>query len=818
MVSDEAGWRLGMLSQQTLMSSKSGTPGEAQKEIVVSKGGAQTTPAKEGETTAPALVDGELRFRVDPDYGFIEYRLSDDQVSLFGGSYAEYANNTIKADVIRYRVDDKLVWAEGRVYLTDPQQTLIGKRMSYDLNSKQGLVYQGDSEASLGYYSGDKVKWASNKVLYAQNGTFTTCDKEQPDYNFWSPRMKIVIDDQVVARPTVMYIGRVPVLALPYYYQSLRRDRHSGFLAPYVRYVSNQYFAVNNGYYWAINDFSDLTTRLNYNSKNGWQEQAYFVYLYGSKTSINSANFEHSVKRTTDVEWWSINWYHRQDISKETTLLGQINARNDSSYDRTFGEDFQSRTENSLNSFLTLTHRLENYSFTAELRRNQNISTDRSSTDPNAWGSQLVTASSNLPRLSISGTTQQIAETGIYYSVESSFINYYQQTRFTEGESNLYRRAIASGSLSRPLRFLGWLNYSPSINDTGQWDAWDILGEENIFLNKYTLSNGLNTKIYGIFPGEDGITVRHIISPTISHTYSPAISNETIYGSGISGLEQNYLSMSLGNALDIKLPDKSKDSDKTKDKEKDGKDTVQSKKASTYEGTRIDFMDLTTSIGYNFSPLQSSLNERAASSLLDPPSIAYSMRNWSDLTNSLRINPNFADWYTLTSQLAMSHDAYTWERVGMSITTSLGFDSSKLAKKDKEEDVSASKTSPGRYDPGETARRFNRLKAGEDMGEGFTLQFDHTYTPGPTTANDIHTIRGEVGFNLSHNWRIRYDNYYDLTDGKVISEHYRIYRDLHCWEAEIRISTERHQLEYWFQIRLKELPDFQLFGTRERDY
>jgi hypothetical protein len=871
MVSDDAVWRRGMFS--------AGVPSKAVGKVTPEE---LTTAVKEGKiatsgkieqegeaNAAPALAEGELRFKVDPDYGFIEYRLGNQEVSLYGNAYAEYGQNTIKADVIRYRVDDKVVWAEGRAILTDPQQSVVGNRMSYDLNTKQGLVYGGNSQAAVGYYTGEKVKWVSEKTLFARNGTFTTCDKEEPDYNFWSPRLKITIDDQVVAQPAVMHISRVPVMALPYYYMSLRRDRHSGFLAPYVRYVSGQYFTVNNGYFWAINDFCDLTTRLNYYSKRGWQQQGYFVYLYGSKTSINSLNLGHMFDRSINEEWWSVNWYHRQDISDRTTALGQLALRNDVTYDRKIGEDFQARTVNNLSSFAALTHRLDTYSFLAEVRRTELINTTYSAgQSPLAAPVPYTTITSSLPHISLSGTTQEIDDSSVYYSLNSDFMNYYQFDHSLQREINLYRRLTATGNLTRPFRFFGWLNYAPATSYQEQWEINNIYGVSNHFFGQYTISNGVNTKIYGIFPLPEDRVLRHIIYPSIIHTYSPRINTNSLYQGYITGLGSNYLNMSLSNSLDLRLPEENADSlsdntsrqypyNSAKNSEQSGLDSYQGNNSGTgttsgnngsgdesglvhsqrgryYGGTRIDLIDLSSSISYNFWPLTQDPSQDRAISLLDQPLPQLTARNWSELHHSLKINPTFANWYNLSSQLILYQDPYKkFKTTNLSVVTSLGFNTAGMQKEQAtEEDTTGTTTESAltgssqaqteaginRYNPSLDNATLDRMKAGEGMGEGFMIQFDHEYSPGLTSSNDIHTIRGEIGFNLSKMWRIRYDNYYDLHNGKVISEHYRIYRDLHCWEAEVRVSTERSQVEYWFQIRIKELPEFQLFGTRQREY
>jgi hypothetical protein len=382
---------------------------------------------------------------------------------------------------------------------------------------------------------------------------------------------------------------------------------------------------------------------------------------------------------------------------------------------------------------------------------------------------------------------------------------------------------------------------------------------------QYTVSNGVNTKIYGIFPLPEDRVLRHIIYPSITHTYSPRSNTKDLYGGYISGLGANYLNMSLSNSLDLRLPEAKTDSkaneknqpslynsgkpsgtsssgsdsnsglENFNDSGRNQGDTgvVTSQRSTYYGGTRLDLVDLSSSISYNFWPYVSDKLHPLAISIEDQPLPQLTTRNWSLINHSLQINPTFANWYNLTSQLILSQDPYKkFKMTQLSVVTTLGYNSSSTQSANNAENnqnntngSDQTSSSPAqnaagmnRYNPSLENTSLQRLRAGEGMGEGFTFQLEHEYSPGLTSASDIHTLRGEIGFNLSTMWRIRYDNYYDLHNGRIISEHYRIYRDLHCWEAEVRVSTERSQVEYWFQIRIKELPEFQLFGTREREF
>ncbi|MCY7363374.1 MAG: LPS-assembly protein LptD, partial [Ignavibacteria bacterium] len=135
-----------------------------------------------------------------------------------------------------------------------------GSKLSYNFKSQQGNVSMGFSEAELGYYFGDKIKKVSNDVLFIQNGLYTTStDRENPEYYFLSPKMKVIPNDKVIAQSVFLYIEGVPVFWLPFAVFPNRSGRSSGIIPPkfgddalYGKYLSNL------GYFFAMNDYTDL--------------------------------------------------------------------------------------------------------------------------------------------------------------------------------------------------------------------------------------------------------------------------------------------------------------------------------------------------------------------------------------------------------------------------------------------------------------------------------------------------------------------------------------------------------------------------------
>lgn len=803
---------------------------------------AVTAEEARAELEEPPPAPDEVRFTVDEEEGWIEYLIKEDTVALNRGAFVEYGNMTLAADRIRFYSGRDLLVAEGYCELVDPEQTLLGVRMSYDLESEKGVVLRGDAESAQGYYAGRRIKKIEEKTIAASRGSFTTCDLGEPHYHFWSPRLKVYAEDKVVARPAVLFMGEVPIAAAPFYFFSLRKDRHSGFLPPYIRYSNRRKFTVNNGFYWVINDFSDATFLLDYNAVDGWRKAANLVYLYGSRSTVNNFYASHMRERDRAQEWWKIYATHRQDFTDNAAALGRLDLRSSTSYDDFLEEDFEIRTEQRMESFANVSQNWENYQLSADVRYTREKTRDVR----NAGGSpvQLFAAPPHVadplggtiqvtkdpfPRVNFYATRQELADTRFYYQYGASWVNYYD---FEEAGSVL-KEGDADVSVSRPLTLFRYLRVDPGAAGHGYWYDRDKYGRHNRFLGTWDTTLSASTKVYGIF--ESGETVlRHIVNPTATHYYRPDIDQSWMVNGGAVYPEQSRLSLSLRQSLDVKLPEEA--AEEAEEKEKEGParswedvyrpsrtgtrrgriESVPRLRSAAAVGKVVNLATWDTSTSYNMGPLTTALE-----------------RPFSDLQNTIEVTPNFADWYFLSHRLQFTNDFYDLRLLDFDVSTSVSFTTGPLGRDREREDESwdAASDPYGRMrDAGDedldpnvynidtlTGRRY---EAGEGMGQGWNFSLTHDYSwTAPVESVEpfsLHAAKAAFSFDLTKKWRLGYDVYYDIKNRELISQHYRIFRNLHRWEAELRVAYERDDIIYWFQVRLVDIPEIQLYGQQQR--
>ncbi len=208
-----------------------------------------------------------------------------------------------------------------------------GAEVRYNFNTKQGNITMGTTELEGGYYLGEKIKKVSDNVYFIQNGRYTTCDKEDPDFYFGSPKMKVIQGDKVIAEPVYLFIDDVPIFALPFGIFPNHSGRSSGIIAPaygddatYGRYLSHF------GYFWATSDFMDLAIQGNYFTKGridlSLRYRYALRYKYTGEVDLGGTRIRFGEPNDLDKVFsddWRIAVTHNQTINPTTSLTANVN-------------------------------------------------------------------------------------------------------------------------------------------------------------------------------------------------------------------------------------------------------------------------------------------------------------------------------------------------------------------------------------------------------------------------------------------------------------------------------------------------------------
>jgi Tat protein translocase TatC len=294
----------------------------------------------------PDSVITELLAR--PGYQTTRYRadsatvlVEEERVLLKGKALTERRGTSLEAESITYLRSSCLLDASGDPKLFDRGQVLVGEGIRYNTCTRRGIISDALTNFTEGstvwFLRGNVSQDSSSSRIYAASSEITSCDLPAPHYRFGGREVKWVSRNVLVARPVVLYVRDVPILWLPFIFQDMRPGRHSGILIP--RFGFNDLVRPNRsynrqitnvGYYWAPNDYIDVTARLD------WYSNRYVQYGVGGQYSWINRFMDGSVDFSEQhqeggASSMTLRWDHRQTFDLSTSLNLDLNYASNTS-------------------------------------------------------------------------------------------------------------------------------------------------------------------------------------------------------------------------------------------------------------------------------------------------------------------------------------------------------------------------------------------------------------------------------------------------------------------------------------------------------
>jgi hypothetical protein len=667
--------------------------------------------------------------------------------------------------------------------LIDREDEIHGARMNYHLPSGKGEILTGRTEFEAGYYRGRDVWKMGEDVLAVDHAEYTSCDLEEPHYYFACRNMKIYLGNRMVARPVVLKVRHIPIFALPFYMTSLRKERHSGFLLPRVEFgVDDERgrFIRNFGYYWVPNDYTDATLTFDF-----FPARDQFVTYLDTRYHLRyrfegSVGLKYNRDVSADRRETAVEIRHQHQFSEASRLTANASFISANSIYQNI--DDSRRLDRDLSSHATFTKRFgESRNLQVEARRNENL-------DDGTFTQTLPSITFTQPSVPITGRDTRTAAgeeartrwlDEIYYKVDGRAVN--QSQRNTAGVEVERMGSTVDGRLTTTQDLLRYLRISPALNGETTWIDEDATGDHNAFRSTYDASLTARTDLYGTFLHPVGPVqgFRHVVRPSVSWSWIPDFREYffadstgarrdrfTPFGS-IRGtpIKANRMNLSVGNL-------------------------IQTKVLWAGEERRYDLFNLNSSIGYDL------LAEDRGT------------KPWSSLNNSLTVlsaAPVNQTW-------SVSHDPYSWDLLGSSVTTRAMISSRRDAAEGTLEDPALTGAS------GELGGEFED-PVGGGRGPGLTGRYSggdwhatvsHTAHRGGSSGSTTSNLVLNASWSPTAHWQVSFDYQYDVKEGLNTAQSFSVHRMVHCWDLSFDRRLLGGEWQYYLRVNVTDLPDIQL--------
>lgn len=707
----------------------------------------------------------------------------------------------------------------GKEYRTDT--------IRYNFESKKARIKKVITKEGEGYLHGERVKKMEERVFYIRGGSFTTCSHEHPHFRLRTSKTKVISGDKIITGPAYLEMLDVPTpLVLPFGFFPTEARRRSGIIIPtYGNNFERGYFLKDGGYYWATNEFMDMTFRGEIYTMGGWglrvQSNYRKRYRYRGNLSVNFNRIKYgeesflenggSFRNSTD---FNIRWSHNQDPKARPDLRFSANVNLASaSYFQNTQQTANQVLTSQMQSNVSIQKSWQGrpYSLSMNLRHSQN--------------NQQKTIALTLPQLSFNvnrfypfkfgtqiGEDTWYEKIGMNYSfqAENRIDGRMDEALFSAKSYNKNARygGQHSASLQTNAKLFKYWTFSPSIRMNSRWygsrlryrliDSTNSVTQDTIrgFNNAFNFSVNANmsTKVYGQFNFRGKVkAIRHVLTPNIGMSYTPDFSdpiwgyyqtyqsdtlgttrtssvyNSYLYGSPGKGMRAN-VNFGLQNTLEMKVKSK--------------RDSTGATKVKLLEGLSLNTSWNAAATSFQWSPVRMSARTSALNGLVQ-----------------FNFNSSF-DWYGI-DQSGQRIDAFSYDVNGPLLrrtqsSFNIGFslnadrfrpDKGKEEKKQQaasdDADQDALHANPLGLTPGDVD--YYLLRQYADFDVPWSLNFNFFYTNNKPGLEVLETRSLDVNGNitLTDNWKIGFRTGYDFERKALSYTTINMFRDLHCWQLNV---------------------------------
>lgn len=568
-----------------------------------------------------AVLESKIRYKAEK-YAKLDQK--QKLITLYDKAELYYQDIELKSGMIVFNYEKNEVYA-GRIkdstgtlvqYPVFKQGTNVVEPDSIRFNykTKKALIWNSRTDQGEFKVKAEVSKRINDSVYFLKGARFTTAkDIEDPEYYFYTKKIKFVPKKKVVTGLTNMVIADVPTpIALPFAFFPMTTESQSGLIIPTFGDTRDRgYFLQNGGYYLALSDHYDFAVLGDYytNGSYALRFESSYAWRYNFSGTIN-VRFENIIFSERGLPDYSktrnynIQWSHTQDAkaNPNSRFSASVNLGSSQYFRQSLSNvNIGSQLNNQLSSSIS-------YSKTFQSVPQVNLAlaaTHQQNTNTEKIDMTLPTLQLSVDRIypfvPKDGTKKGLLKNiNLQYSMRG-------ENRFNTSDSLFFKSEMFKDAktgishnipLSTNFKIFKYFSATASTNYNEVWYLKTIrrnydpirLKDSTTTVNgfdsyrTYDFSAGLSTTIYGTFKfGDDKKiqAIRHVMNPGVSYSYMPSfdqyydtyasdasgqmvVKEYTRFEGGIFGAPGRNYASSVGFTLKNAFEAKVRDSDSTK--------------------------------------------------------------------------------------------------------------------------------------------------------------------------------------------------------------------------------------------------------------
>ncbi|MDI1353916.1 MAG: putative LPS assembly protein LptD [bacterium] len=782
------------------------------------------------------------------------------KVLLYGKSKVTYGTMDMQAEYIEINYTRNIISAYGKkdslgknvgtpVFKDGSDTPMEAEKIMYNLRTKKGKIYNALTHQGELLVIGNEIKKDSTNVIYMKDMRCIPCGEEDARTVFRASKAKIIPNDKIVTGPMYLEIGGVPTpLGLPFGYFPNTKKQHNGILLPTFGASANQgYFLKQGGYYWGINDKTEMFIRGDIYTNGSYRintENNYNV-LYKARgalllsfTKFNSGDKDIPTQYFTQKSY-DVQWRHSQDNKSNPSVRfsADVNYHSNQSLNRLNGQNSQQFLQNQFQSNVSFSKTFKLSSLSINALQNQNSQTRQMSI---VFPSLTFNVNSFFPFKNETRAKQNVIDKiRVYYLLEASNKLNGADTSIFKGNflDSLNYGVSQKLPISTCFNILKYITATPALNLSSVMYTKSI--EKEFYLDNIgskdkerdssigkvrtntvkgfeaayeaSFSTALKTQVYFDYMFRKGKIkqIRHLLIPSLNYLYRPdfgepkygywkkvqtdtahhmanySIFEKSIYGGPGIG-KQNSLGIDLNNNLEAKI--------------KHTSDT-----GTTYKKVVL-LQNLGLSGNYNFAAdsfKTSQISLTARTKVL----------KYFDIVAGSSFDP-----YHYNKELGRRVSVYAVSEGGpvarmvnanFSINTTIGSNMLKALSKTRE----APKMSSG-AERGIESDLESKEKLPWNLSIYYTLGLTN---PDASKFRTNNNLRFSGDIKPTKYWKVGVSSGFDFLTQRLSYTRFSVYRDLKCWQAQIDWVPFGVSKMYMITLNMKTsmLSEFKIPRTRQ---
>jgi len=552
--------------------------------------------------------------------GYMKIDKEEGKLYLYDQAELYYLDTELKSGIIILDYNNNEV-AAGRIkdstgQLTQPPffkqagNEVNPDSIRFNFDTKKAIIWNSKSEQNGMNITALATKKENDSVYFIKDAKVTTSKNvEDPEYYIRVRKGKFIPKNKIIAGLSNLYIEDVPTpIFLPFAYFPLTENRKTGFIFPSIGQNNQRgYFFQNGGYYFAFNDYFDITLLGDYytNGSYGFRNESNYRkrYRYNGSLSIrfeNLINGERGLPGYSKSNIYNFRWSHSQDSKSNpnSRFSASVNLGSSNYFRESVNQlntpNFLNNTMNSSVSYSKTFRGYPSVNMSLTASHSQNTRTKK-------VNMSLPTLNASMERI-YPFVKRNGQKKGFFKNINFQY-SLRGENRIETSDSLFLKKEMFDDAiygmkhsipLSTNFKVLKHLSVSVGGSYEEVWTGQTIkrnnydvinqtIGKTDTIkgfdrFNKYNFSANIGTTIYGVFNFKEGKkfqTIRHVIRPSVNYGINPSFekyydeyiidadgntSEYSRFEGGFFGVPGNNFSSSIGisinNVLEAKVTDK----------------------------------------------------------------------------------------------------------------------------------------------------------------------------------------------------------------------------------------------------------------------